>query len=158
MESKEVSRKTKMRVCRVAIRPAVTYWAETMILTKGEEEKLRRFERKIYGPKKVVEGVYQRLMNSEVQEKLQGEDAVKAIKTRRLRWYGHVRRIWEENVMKKVTEWRPNFERARGRPKSRREERILGDIKRLRIHNWRRKIQDWKSWKGITKEVKSKRY
>ena len=35
-----------MRLYRIAIRPVVTYGAETMILTKGEEEKLRRFERK----------------------------------------------------------------------------------------------------------------
>ena len=57
MKSKGISRKTKMRVYRVAIRPVVTHEVETMILTKGEEEKLRRFEKKIYGPKKVVEGV-----------------------------------------------------------------------------------------------------
>ena len=52
--SKEISRKTKMRICRVVIRPVVTYGAETTNLTEGEEEKLRRFERKIYSPKKVV--------------------------------------------------------------------------------------------------------
>ena len=74
-----------MRVRRVAIRPVVTCGAKTIILIKGEEEKLRRFERKfvrkIYGPKRVVEGVYQRPMNSKVQERLQGEHIVKAIKT-----------------------------------------------------------------------------
>ena len=54
MKSKEISRETKMRVYRVIIRLVVTYGAETMILTKDDEEKLRRFVRKIYGPKKVV--------------------------------------------------------------------------------------------------------
>ena len=62
-----------MRVCRVALQPVVTYGVETTILTKDEEEKQRRFgrkiARKIYDSKKVVEGIYQRLMNSEVQEK-----------------------------------------------------------------------------------------
>ena len=52
-----------MGVYRVAIWSVVTYGAETMILTKGVEEKQRRFERKIvrkiYDPKKVVEGVHQ---------------------------------------------------------------------------------------------------
>ena len=55
-----------------------------MILTKGEEVKLRRFERKIHGPKRVVQGFCQRSMNSEVQERWQGEDILKAIKTQRL--------------------------------------------------------------------------
>ena len=54
-KSKEINRKTKMKVYKVATRPAVTYGVETMILIKDEGEKLRRFEkkimRKIYGPK-----------------------------------------------------------------------------------------------------------
>ena len=40
--------------------------------------------RKICGLKIVVEGVYQRPMNSEVQERLQEEDIVKAMKTQML--------------------------------------------------------------------------
>ena len=46
-EEHEISRKTKMRICRVAIRAVIIYETETIILAKGEEEKLRRFERKI---------------------------------------------------------------------------------------------------------------
>ena len=91
-----------MRVYGIAIRPMVTCGAEMMILTKGEEEKLRMFERKIYGPKRVVEGVYQRLVNSGVQGRLQGEDIVKAMKMQMLQWYSHIRRMREEKVMKKV--------------------------------------------------------
>ena len=62
-----------MRVYRVDIRLVVTYETEKMIPTKDEEEKRSRFERKIvrkiYDPMKVLEVVYQRLMNSEVQER-----------------------------------------------------------------------------------------
>ena len=143
-KSKVISRETKT-VYRLAIRPVVTYEAETMILTKDEEEKLSRFGkkivRKIYGPNRVIEGVYQRLMNSEVWERLQGEDVVKVIKTQRLR---NIRRIGEEKIVKKVRERKSNFRRTGGRPKNRREEQLLEDIKRIRIHNWREKIRDRK--------------
>ena len=50
MRTKEISRKTKMTA--IAILPVITYGVETIILTKGEEEKLRRYERKIYGQNK----------------------------------------------------------------------------------------------------------
>ena len=41
----------------------------------------------------------------------------------------------KRKMVKKVTEWKPDFRRARGRPKNRWEERVLEDIKKLRIHN-----------------------
>ena len=130
-----------MRVYRVAIHPVVTYRGETMILTKSEEEKLRRFERKImrkiYGSKRLLGGTYPRQMNSEVHERLRGKDIVNAIKTQRLRSYGHISRMGEEKVVRKVTEWKPDFRRARERPKIRWEEQVLEDTERLRIHNWK---------------------
>ena len=52
--------------------------------------------RKIHGPKKAMEGVYQKLVNSEDQERFKGEDIVKAVKTQRMRCYGHIRTMGEE--------------------------------------------------------------
>ena len=46
-----------------------------------------------------------------------------------------VRRMGEEKVMKKVTEWKSDFRRVRGRPKRRWEEQVLEDINRLGIRN-----------------------
>ena len=94
------------------------------MLKRGEEKKLKKFERKfvwkIYDSKRIVEGgVPQRLMNSEVLERLQGKDIMKATTTQRLRWHGHIKSMGEEKVVKKVTEWKPDFRRARGRPKNR---------------------------------------
>ena len=51
---------------------------------------------------KVEVGVYQRLLNSEVQESLQGEHIVKAVKTQRLQRYGYIKRMEEEKAVKKV--------------------------------------------------------
>ena len=58
-------------------------------------------------------------------------------------------------IVKKVTEWKPDFRRARERPKGRWEELVLANIKTLRIHNSRGKIQDRKSRKRITKGAKT---
>ena len=91
----------------------------------------------MYGPKRVAGEFFQRSMNSEVQEILQEKDIVKAIKIQRLQWYGQIKRIEEEKVLRKVTEWKLDFRRSRGRSKSRWEEQVFDDIKRLRIHKWR---------------------
>ena len=38
------------------------------------------------------------------------------VKQKQLQWYGHVRRIQEERLPKKVLEWIPPEKRKRGRP------------------------------------------
>ena len=54
LESKIISRRSKLQIYETLIRPVVTYGAETWTLTAVEENALRRFERKllrkIYGP------------------------------------------------------------------------------------------------------------
>ena len=123
------------------------------------EEKLRRIEanfvRKTYSPRRAVEGGYRRLMNPEVQERLQKEDIVKAVDIQKLRWCSNIRRMGEEKVVKIVTELKPDFKGARGSPKSRWEKQLLEDIKRLRIRNSSGKIQDRKSWKETTKVART---
>ena len=39
------------------------------------------------------------------------------IKTKELQWYGHVRRMEEGRLPKKVLKWRPSGRRKRGGPK-----------------------------------------
>jgi len=54
VQSKIISRRSKLQIYKTLIRPVVTYGAETWTLTATEENALRRFERevlrKIYGP------------------------------------------------------------------------------------------------------------
>ena len=64
--------------------------------TKEETQALRMFERKIerkiYGP--VEEGTWLRVRtNKEIKDVLQRTDIVKFIKSLRLRWYGHLKRM-----------------------------------------------------------------
>jgi len=71
--------------------PVVLYGCETWSLTLREESKLRVFEnmvlRRIFGPRRdEVMGEWRRLHNEELR----------VIKSRRMRWAGHVARMGEE--------------------------------------------------------------
>lgn len=107
MTDKKISRNTKLRVNKTAIRTIVIYGAETMSLTKFDEEKMKIFERKIirriYGLKKIVEGEYRRLMNIEIKYISNQEDIIKIIKIQRLRWYAHIKRMGNDKEVKKIT-------------------------------------------------------
>ena len=91
-----ISRKTKMLLYKVLIRPVVTYASETWVLTKEDENALSRFERKIlrsiFGAIN-DRGQWRRRYNSELYELYKEPDLVKYIKINRLRWAGHVQRM-----------------------------------------------------------------
>ena len=83
----------------------VTYAAETWVLSKEDENTLRIFERKIirrkWGP--VIENNTLRIRsNSEINKILRGEDFVRYIKSLRLRWMGHIERMENERIPKRL--------------------------------------------------------
>jgi len=76
------------------------YGCETWPFTLREERKLRVFEnrvlRKIFGPRKdKVTGEW-RLHNEELNDWYSSPNTVRVIKSRRMRWAGHVVRMGEE--------------------------------------------------------------
>jgi endonuclease/exonuclease/phosphatase family metal-dependent hydrolase len=145
-----ISRATKIKIYKAAIRPVATYAAETMRLTNTDEENLGIFERKVLrkiaGPRRTEEGEYRILMNHEIRDIIEGEDIVGFVKAQRLRWFGHVQRRDTQHILRKTLNWRPVEGRPRGRPRIRWEDQIHEDIRRIGIEDWRNKIQDRKSW------------
>jgi len=77
------------------------YGCETWSLTLWEERKLRVFEnralRRIFGPKREeVTGEWRRLHNAELNDLYSSPNIVRVIKSRRMRWVGHVARMGAE--------------------------------------------------------------
>ena len=77
------------------------YGCETWSLTLREERKLRVYEnmvlRRISGPRRnEVTGEQRRLHNEELNDLYSSPNIVRVIKSRRMRWAGHVARMGEE--------------------------------------------------------------
>jgi hypothetical protein len=100
-----LSRATKILLYKTLIRPTVTYGAETRTMTKKEEQALLIFERKIfrriYGPK-YEDGKWKSRTNRELEEMSKGENIIKWIKGQRIIWLGHLERIEEDRMPKKI--------------------------------------------------------
>jgi hypothetical protein len=89
----------KVSIYRTIILPVVLYGCETWSLTVREEHKLREFEsrvlRRIFGPKR--DGVTGRkLHNEELHNLYSSPSIIRLIKSRRMRWAGHVARMGEK--------------------------------------------------------------
>jgi len=85
----------KIKIYRTIILPVVLYGCETWSLTLREERRLRVFEnrvlRRIFGPKRDdVIGEWRKLHNDELNVLYSSPNIVRVIKSRRMRWAGHV--------------------------------------------------------------------
>jgi hypothetical protein len=94
LSSRALSKNLKIRIHRTTILPVVLYRCETWSLTLKEERRLKVFEnrvlRRIFGPKRDdVMGEYREL-HEELNCLYSLPNIVHVIKSRRLRWAGHV--------------------------------------------------------------------
>jgi hypothetical protein len=96
-----------------------------------EESRLRIFENRvlrIFGPKMdEVTGEWRRLHNKELYA-LYSPNIIQVIKSRRLKWAGHVTRMVERRGAYRALVGKPEGRRPLGRPRRRWEDNIKMDL------------------------------
>jgi hypothetical protein len=75
--------------------------------------------RRIFGPKREEDGSWRKLHNDEFYSLYSSPNIVRVIKSRRIRWAGHVARMGEERDVYRVLVGRPEGKRPVGRPRRR---------------------------------------
>ncbi|KAJ4449380.1 hypothetical protein ANN_00779, partial [Periplaneta americana] len=122
-------------LCEITV-PVVLYGCETWTLTSREEQRIRVFEnkilRKIFWAKRVeVKGEWRKLHNAKLHALYSSPDITRNIKSRRLRWAGHVARMGESINAYRVLVGRPEGKRPLGRPRRRWEDNIIMDLREV---------------------------
>jgi hypothetical protein len=127
-------------------------------MTKKVEPALLVFERKIfrriYGPK-YENGEWKTRTNRELEETNKGESIVKWIKGQRISWLGHLERMEENRMPKKIFSQELERTRRRGRPRKRWKEEVERDLQVLGVRRWRELATDRKKWQDIVRQVKA---
>jgi len=91
-------------------------------LTKKEEQALLTFERKIFRriyDRKYEDGEWKSRTNRELEELSKAENIAKWIKGQRIRLLGHLERMKEDRMPKKIFTQELEGTRRRGRPRKR---------------------------------------
>jgi len=106
---------------------------ETWLLTLREECRLRVFEyrvlRRIFGPKRgMVTGEWRRSHNEELNDLYSSPSIIQVIKSRRMKWAGHVACMWERRGAYRVLVGRPEGNKSLRRPRCRWEDNIKMDV------------------------------
>jgi hypothetical protein len=127
-----MSKNLKIKIYKTVILPVVLYGCETWSLTVEEEYRLRVFEnrvlRKIFGPKSVEDGSWRKLHNDELHGLYSSPNIVRVIKSRKMRWAGHVTRMGEGRGAYRVLVGRSEGKRPLGRLRRRWENNIKMDL------------------------------
>ncbi|KAJ4440720.1 hypothetical protein ANN_08868 [Periplaneta americana] len=136
LTSSLLSKNLKVRIYITVILPVVLYGCETWTLTLREEHRLRVFENKvlgkIFGAKRdEATGEWRKLHNAELHALYSSPDIIRNIKSRRLRWAGHVARMGESRNAYRVLVGRPEGKRPLGRPRRRWEDNIKMDLREV---------------------------
>jgi hypothetical protein len=124
-----------------------------------EEHRLRVFEnrvlRRIFGPKREEDGSWRKLHTDELHNLYSSLNIVRVIKSRRMRWAGHVARMGEGRGVYRVLVGRSEGKRSLGRPRRRWEDNIKMNLSKIRIDgaNWIQLAQDTVQWRACVNTV-----
>ena len=115
---KKMPVKLKGKVYRTVVRPAMLYGAETWATTKRQESRIEVNEMRML---RWMRGVTRKdkIRNEHIRGTTKVAQASRKITERRLKWYGHVMRMEEDHVVKRVMTKAIPGKRKRGRPKTR---------------------------------------
>jgi hypothetical protein len=155
----------KIKIYRNIILPVVLCGCETLPLTLREECRLRVFEnrvlRRVFDPKRdEVAGEWRKLHNEELNDLYSLPNIVRVVKSKRMRWTGHVARMGEESGVHRVSVGKPEGKRPLWTPRRRWEDNIKmslqevgggrGDLMEL--------AQDREGWQALVSMVKNFRF
>jgi hypothetical protein len=129
-----------------------------------EERRLKVFEnrvlRRVFGPKRdEVTGEWRELHNEELNDLYLLPNIVRVVKSRIMRWAGHVARMGEGRVVYRVLMGRPEGKRPLGRPRRRWEDNIKRDLQKVGGvgGDWMERAQDRDRWRALVSMVMKER-
>jgi hypothetical protein len=116
--------------------------------------------RRVFGPKKdEVTGEWRKLHNKELSYLYSLPNIVRVVKSRRMRWVGHVARMVEGRGVYRVLVGKPEGRRPLGRPRRRSEDNIKMDLQEVRgsCGDWMELAQDRDRWRVLVVTVRDLR-
>ena len=116
--------------------------------------------RRIFGPKRdKVTGEWRKLHNEELKGLYSSPSIVRVIKSRRMRWAGHVAHMGEGRGVYRVLVGKPDGKRPLGRPRRRWEDNIRMDLQEVGVwyEDWIGLAQGRDRWRALVSAVRNLR-
>ena len=145
---------------RTIILPVVLYGCETWSLILTGERNLRVFEnralRRVFVSKKdEVPEEWRKLHSEELSDLYSLPNIVRVVKSRKMRWAGHVARMGEGRGVRRIMMGKPEGKRPLGRPRREWEDNIKMDLQKVggSCGDWMDLAQDRDIWRAHVSTV-----
>jgi hypothetical protein len=142
-------------------RQKLTYASETSTLTKRERKQFNIFERKVY--RRILGPVYDNgkenwriLTNKEIYAIIKKPTITETIRLHRLCWFGHVERMEENRIPKRVLYMNLETRRPRGRQRNRWQDEVREDGRMVGGEEWQEKVYDKEEWKKLLRTARNR--
>jgi len=115
-----------------------------------------RVLRRIFGPRRdEVTGEWRRLHNDELNDLYSSPNIVRVIKSRRMRWTGHVARMCGDRGVYRFLVGKPEGRRPLGRPRRSWADNIKTDLQEVEYvyMDWIGLAEDRESWRMLVSAV-----
>ena len=147
-----IPRKCKVTIYHTILKPILLYGSEASSLTTRTELKLQAAEMRVL---RTIKGLTRKdkIRNTTIRAELHVPPLLIEIERNRLRWYGHVMRMEDDEKPKKYLMWKPDGKRPLGRLRKRWIEGVeaaLGNrgTSVLEVETTKR-YQDRRDWRGL---------
>jgi len=85
---------------------------------------------------------------------IKGQNIVRFIKCQKIRWLGHIERMQDTEIPKKMY-GKLNATRRRGRPRMRWLDDVSMDLRKMGVNEWRDRATNREAWRHIVEEAKA---
>jgi hypothetical protein len=159
LSSRLLCRNLNVKIYKTIILPVALYGCETWSLALREEHRLGVFENwmlgRIFGSKSdEVTGEWRKLHNGELHNLYSSPDIIRQIRSRRMRWAGHVARMGERKNLYRVLVGKPEGKRSLGGPRRRWENGMKMHLRQIIWGvEWIHLAENRDRWQVIENEV-----
>jgi hypothetical protein len=101
------------------------------------------------------DGEWKSRTNRELEELSKGENIVQWIKGQRISWLGHLERMEEDRMHRKIFTQELEGTRRRGRPGKGWRKEVERDLQVLGVRIWKELVIDRDKWRGIVRQDKA---
>ena len=128
-----ITRETKLRIYNTSVLSILLYGAETWPLNKTLAARVDGFDTRAL---RTIEGIkwQDRVSNIRLRERTQQTPASRLAAQRRMRWYGHVKRLPPDHPTRTILEFQPKdagWQRPRGAPRTRWIDAVTRDLHQM---------------------------